>query len=241
MTAGAPARSRAPQDPAGIPVERQARRGHALGKLFAHALWNTEVVGAHHVPADGPVLLAANHAGVADGPVLVGASPRPSHVLIKASMFKGPVGAVLRSAGQIPVEGDGRSSLATALGVLRRGGVVGVFPEGSRGRGDMADARAGVAWLAINGAARVVPVAVLGTRRTGEAVSRLPGFRRRLVVEFGEPLSLERAPGTSGRAAVAQANEAIRVAMAALVGAAAERAGLPLPADDPHREARAAH
>ncbi|MDM8084051.1 lysophospholipid acyltransferase family protein [Cellulomonas cellasea] len=232
----------APQrEAAAVPEERQARRGHALGKLFAHVLWNTEVIGAENVPLDGPVLLAANHSGVADGPVLVGASPRPSHVLIKASMFSGPVGAVLRSAGQIPVDGDGRSSLATALGVLRRGGVVGVFPEGSRGRGDMADARAGVAWLAINGAACVVPVAVLGTRRTGEAVSRLPGFRRRLVVEFGEPLSLERAPGTSGRAAVAQANEAIRVAMVALVGAAAERAGLPLPTDDPHRAAPAAH
>ncbi|MCC2317291.1 lysophospholipid acyltransferase family protein [Cellulomonas chengniuliangii] len=242
MTAEGTAQAAPPREAAPVPDERQARRGHTLGKFFAHVLWNTEVIGAENVPADGPVLLAANHSGFADGPVLVGASPRPSHVLIKASMFAGVVGSVLRNIGQIPVEEDGgRGSLAMALGVLRRGGVVGVFPEGSRGRGDVADARAGVAWLAINGGARVVPVAVLGTRRTGEPVGRMPGLRRRLVVEFGEPLSLERAPGTSGRAAVAHANEEIRVALAALVGSAAERAGLPLPTDDPNREAQAAH
>src|SRR4029079_5726543 len=109
--------------------------------------------------------------------------------------------------GQIAVEHDGgRSALNSALVVLKRGGVVGVFPEGSRGRGDAASARAGIAWLALNGAAPVVPVAMLGTRRTGESVGHVPGFRRRLVVEFGKPILLERAPGVSGRDALEDAN-----------------------------------
>lgn len=208
-----------------------------IGRFLARGVWATDVVGAHHVPRTGPVLLAANHTGVVDGPMLIGVAPRPTHILVKEEMFHGPVGLVLRSAGQIPVDRQGgRTALTTALGVLRRGGVVGIFPEGNRGRGDATSARAGIAWLALNGQAPVVPVAILGTRRTGESVGHVPGFRRRLVVEFGEPVVVERAPGVSGRAALVAANEAVRVALSDLVTRASARSGLVLPADDPNGE-----
>jgi 1-acyl-sn-glycerol-3-phosphate acyltransferase len=200
-------------------------------------VWATDVVGAHHVPATGPVLLAANHSGLVDGPVLAGVTPRPAHILVKEEMFGGVVGLFLTAAGQIPVDREGgRTALTTALGVLRRGGVVGVFPEGNRGRGDATSARAGIAWLALNGHAPVVPIAILGTRRTGEPTRHLPGLRRRLAVEFGEPVVVERAPGTSGRAALVDANEAVRVALSDLDARAIARTGLALPADDPQRE-----
>ncbi|WP_273651171.1 lysophospholipid acyltransferase family protein [Cellulomonas fimi] len=208
-----------------------------IGWFLARGVWATDVVGAHHVPRTGPVLLAANHTGVVDGPILAGVSPRPTHILVKEEMFHGPVGLVLRAAGQIPVDRQGgRTALTTALGVLRRGGVVGIFPEGNRGRGDATSARAGIAWLALNGQAPVVPVAILGTRRTGESVGHVPGFRRRLVVEFGEPVVVERAPGVSGRAALVAANEAVRVALSDLVTRASARSGLVLPTDGPDRE-----
>ncbi|QTE31151.1 lysophospholipid acyltransferase family protein [Pengzhenrongella sicca] len=205
-----------------------------VGRALAHGFWATEVSGTEHIPATGPVLYAANHANVIDGPLLVGASPRPVHVLVKSEMFVGPVGLVLRAAGQIPVDRDSsRLALQQGLAVLRRGGAVGVFPEGARGRGDVASSRAGVAWLALTGHAPVVPVALIGTRRTGEGINHLPGLRRPLVVQFGAPLTFDRGPGTSGRAALEQANEAIRVALAALVLAATARSGLVPPADDP--------
>lgn len=203
-----------------------------LGRILAQGVWATRVEGQHHVPADGPVVLAANHAGVVDGPVVVGVAPRPLHVLVKEEMFHGPVGLLLRSAGQIPLDrSGGRQALTTALGVLRRGGAVGVFPEGNRGRGDVTTARAGVAWLALNGHAPVVPVAVLGTRRTGEPVGAVPGFRRRLHVAFGAPVVVERAPGTTGKQALEDANEAVRTALAALVADTSARTGIALPAD----------
>jgi 1-acyl-sn-glycerol-3-phosphate acyltransferase len=208
-----------------------------IGRFLARVVWNTEVVGASHVPQVGPVLLAANHTGIIDGPILHGVAPRPSHVLVKEEMFWGPVGTVLRAAGQISVDREGgRTALTSALAVLKRGGLVGVFPEGNRGRGDATSARAGIAWLALNGHAVVVPVAVLGTRRTGESVNHVPGLRRRLAIEFGEPLVIERAPGTSGKVALVEANEAIRVALAELVDSAVARTGLSLPTDDPNRE-----
>ncbi|WP_426595678.1 lysophospholipid acyltransferase family protein [Cellulomonas sp. McL0617] len=220
------------------PTAREPRWSRWIGRFLAHVVWNTKVTGASNVPSTGPVLLAANHTGILDGPLLHGATTRRSRILVKEEMFWGPVGWLLRISGQISVDRDdgGRTALTAALGVLKDGGVVGVFPEGNRGRGAATNARAGIAWLAINGRAPVVPVAVLGTRRTGESVNKVPWPRRRIAIEFGQPLPIERAPGTSGKVAVEEANEAIRVALAQLVDAASARSGIPLPTDDPQRE-----
>lgn len=216
-----------------LPSHGKAVWGRTVGWFLAKVVWNTTVVGAHYVPADGPILLAANHTGVIDGPVLSGASPRPLHIMVKEEMFKGLMGAFLRSTGQIPVEREaGRSALAIARGVLKRGGAVGVFPEGTRGRGDASNARGGVAWLALNGGASVVPVAVLGTRRTGESVGAVPRFRRRLHVEFGPPVTVQREPGTTGKAAQESAQEVVRAALSAHVAQVSNRVGIPLPDDD---------
>lgn len=204
----------------------------AIGRVLAHGVWDTRVVGAERVPATGPVLFAANHTSVVDGPILEGVTPRRVHILVKEEMFTGPVGVVLRGARQIPVDrAGGRSALTTALGVLQAGGAVGVFPEGNRGRGDASSARAGIAWLAVNGHAPVVPVAILGTRRTGESVGHVPGLRRRVHVELGEPVRLEPVEGQSRRAAVVAATETIRLALSALVTEASGRARITLPTD----------
>jgi 1-acyl-sn-glycerol-3-phosphate acyltransferase len=218
----------------GVPGPLGPRWSRWIGRVMGRLIWPTEVTGRDNVPSTGPVILAANHIGVLDGPLLIGMAPRPTHVMVKEEMFRGPLGLLFRAAGQIPVDRDGgRGALQAALGVLRRGGVVGVFPEGNRGRGDAVAARAGVAWLALNGHAPVVPVAVLGTRRTGEGVGHVPAPGRRVVIEFGTPIVLTKAPGTSGRAATVAANEAIRDALAELVTAASARTGLLLPADGP--------
>jgi len=211
-----------------------------VGVFLARGVWSTRVHGVEHVPADGPVVVVANHTGLMDGPLLVGAVPRATSVLVRRGMFVGPLGWLLRASGQIPVdEADGgRSALAAARAYLRTGGVVAVFPEGSRGKGDAADARAGAAWLALNGGAVVVPAAVLGTRRTGESVHRPPGLRRRLWIEFGAPVRVERVAGVSGRAALVAVNEQIRVALAAVVGEAVARSGIALPTDDPLADRR---
>jgi 1-acyl-sn-glycerol-3-phosphate acyltransferase len=208
-----------------------------VGRFLGRVVWNARVVGAEHVPAEGPVIVAANHTGLLDGPLLLGVAPRGLHILVKESMFVGPVGWVLHASGQIPVDDHGgRAALSAGLGVLRRGDAVGVFPEGTRGRGDLADARAGLAWLALNGAAPVVPAAILGTRRTGRGVNSLPAPRRRLHVEFGEPVVVGREPGVPGKVALAVAADRLHEDLRTHVAAVVERTGIPLPADDPLRE-----
>lgn len=208
------------------------RWARKVGWFLAHVVWRTTVVGAANVPPAGPVVIAANHTGVADGPVLMGAVPRPTHFLVKKEMFHGFVGWVLRYAGQIVVDrSGGRAGLQAAKGVLGRGGVVGVFPEGTRGRGDGANVHAGVAWLAVHGDAVVVPCAVLGTRRTGEKRGVIPGWGRRIYVEFGEPIVIRRTAGQSDRAAVGGALQEISAALTALIGQASLNSGMPLPDD----------
>ena len=206
-----------------------------VGAFLGRAVWHTEVVGAERVPRTGPVVLAANHTGVADGPLLFGLAPRPLHILVKEEMFHGVVGFFLRAAGQIPTDrAVGRSALLSGLAVLRRGGAVGIFPEGDRGRGAVESIRAGAAWLAVSGGVPLVPVAILGSRRSGESLGHLPHLRRRLAIEFGEPVM----PDTTGtrRQQVERTSDALRRAMSALVVDAQRRTGLTLPEDDPHRD-----
>lgn len=208
--------------------------GRWLGRFVARGFWNTRIVGKDRVPRTGPVIVAANHLGLADGPLMIGCCPRGTHILVKVELFRSPIGFLFRASGQIPVDRrNGRPALATALAVLRRGGVVGIFPEGNRGRGDAASSRAGVAWLAVSSGAPVVPMAMLGTRRTGESVGRIPGFRRRLLVEFGEPVVVDGLDGLTGRDAVGHAQTVLRAALSAHVREVSERTGIPLPTDGP--------
>lgn len=206
--------------------------GKPVGWVLSRTLWSVTRHGLEHVPATGPVLLASNHLGFLDGPLLMGMSPRPTHFLVKKEMFTGPLGVVLRGCGQIPVDRSGdRGALVTAVGVLRRGGVVGVFPEGTRGRGDVRAMQSGVTWLALQTGTPVVPVALLGTRRSDASRTDLPRPRQPVHVVFGEALPLTARAGVPRRDALKQATEDLREAMTAHVHAAVDLTGMPLPDD----------
>lgn len=203
-----------------------------LAGVVGRLLWDIDVVGADLVPLSGPVVLAANHVGVLDGPLVHAMAPRPSRILVKAEMFHGFLGLVLRSARQIPVDRESsRSGLEAARAVLLAGGVVGIFPEGNRGRGDGASVRAGVAWLAVQADAPVVPVAVLGTRLTGESTGRVPRFRQRMVIDFGSPVAPLRA--AAARDSVRLTADVVGRALSEHVACAADRHGITLPQDGP--------
>lgn len=202
-----------------------------VGRFLARVVWNTKIIGAENIPASGRVIVAANHTGIIDGPLLHGCLPRGSHFIIKEEAFFGIVGLLMRGAGQIPVDRkSGRAALTTALALLNEDRVVGVFPEGTRGRGDVSDAKAGVAWLAVRAQAPVVPVAILGTRRPGDKRGRIPGPRARLAVVIGEPFTAADPELGTGRKAVTAAIEQVRTRMSEHVSAAIERTGIRLPA-----------
>lgn len=218
-----------------LPGLRGTAGGHRLAWLLAHG-WRVRVLGRGFVPRTGPVLLAANHTGWLDGPLLLGVAPRPVHLLAKRSLFTGPGAWVLPAVGQVPIvyEGPDRSALRTALGLLADGRAVGLFPEAHRGRGDFSRFRDGVAYLAARSGAPIVPVAILGTRRSGSTTQATPLPGSRLEVAFGRPFVPEPAlVDPLSRAGLAAWGEQIRVRLADHVARAVMFTGSLLPEDDP--------
>jgi 1-acyl-sn-glycerol-3-phosphate acyltransferase len=175
---------------------------------FRLRIWHQE-----RIPATGPVVVVANHSAMVDGPLLYGLLGRRTAFLIKEEMFRGPLGWLLPRIGQLPVrrgEAD-RAPLLTAVRLLRHEGVVVVFPEGTRGDGEVRDAQQGAAWLARTGGATILPVAIRGTRRPPGSRRR---FRPRVDVLVGQPFAV---PPGKGRAVLATATHEVRNRLAALV------------------------
>ncbi|MFF5446549.1 lysophospholipid acyltransferase family protein [Streptomyces sp. NPDC012888] len=171
------------------PSPRGAAVGRRIGIGLMYGLWKPRVLGAWKVPATGPVILAVNHSHNIDGPMLMGTAPRPVHFLIKKEAFVGPLGTFLEGIGQVKVDRNGtdRTAVTGALGVLSAGGVLGIFPEGTRGEGDFASLRSGLAYFAVRSGAPVVPVAVLGSNdHRGRLIKGLPPLRGRVDIVFGE-------------------------------------------------------
>ncbi|MFE6199467.1 lysophospholipid acyltransferase family protein [Streptomyces sp. NPDC057838] len=183
-----------------LPSARGAEVGRRIGVGLMYGLWKPRVLGAWKVPASGPVILAVNHSHNIDGPMVMGVAPRPTHFLIKKEAFVGPLDPFLTGIGQLKVDRDttDRTAITRALGVLDAGGVLGIFPEGTRGEGDFASLRAGLAYFAVRSGAPIVPVAVLGSsERPGRLIKALPPLRSRVDVVFGEPF--EAGDGSSRR------------------------------------------
>ena len=192
-----------------VPTPRAARRARRIGPFLLRPFWKIRLHGAEHVPATGPVILAGNHNNFIDGPLLVGLSPRPVHFMVKQEMFHGPVGRALHWLGQISVDrhATDRTAIQAALGALEQGGVLGVFPEGTRSADEFVTMHNGLAYFALRSGAPVVPVACLGTDERGTSAGKMPKLRARLDVVFGPPVELGR--GT-GRKAVTAASEQLR-------------------------------
>ncbi|MEW9519184.1 lysophospholipid acyltransferase family protein [Streptomyces tubercidicus] len=191
------------------PSAAGAAVGRRIGIGLMYGLWRPRVLGAWRVPSAGPVILAVNHSHGIDGPMLMGTAPRPVHFLIKKEAFVGPLDPFLRGIGQLKVDRDtaDRKAITDALGVLADGGVLGIFPEGTRGEGDFASLRAGLTYFAVRSGAPVVPVAVLGGKdRPSRLSSAVPPLRSRVDVVFGDAFEAQEgarssAEGGGGRRA----------------------------------------
>lgn len=210
-----------------------AEAGRRLGSVLVRTAYAARVVGVEHFPRDGATILVSNHTGFLDGPVVFCLAPRPVHFLVKRSYFASAWGAILRGVGQIPIEqgtGD-RAALGAARAVLADGGCVGIFPEGTRGAGDVRALQQGAAWLALQSGARLLPVAVLGTRGTGAGRESWPRPRSPLRVVVGEPFDLVDLGAATGRQRLTLATDRIRDVLASHVRQAVETTGIPLPSD----------
>ncbi|MCL5058271.1 MAG: 1-acyl-sn-glycerol-3-phosphate acyltransferase [Actinobacteria bacterium] len=149
------------------------------------------ITGVENIPARGGIVLVSNHKSYWD-PVVIGCTlPMSRHVyfMAKHELFKIPLlGPVIAGLGAFPVKRGGadRSAIRTALSHLESGRVVGIFPEGTRNKGDaMMEPHLGAAMLSTRASVPVLPVAVMGTR----------GFFGKINIIFGKPMSIQMEPG----------------------------------------------
>ncbi|MGW4487065.1 lysophospholipid acyltransferase family protein [Amycolatopsis sp. NPDC004368] len=190
---------------------------HDAGRVFARyhlrSAFRIRVHGRDRMPDVGPVVVIANHSSMIEPQLIFGMLPRRSAFLVKAEMFKGAAGRFLRAIGQIPVKrGEiDRTPLVTAVGVLKAGGVVGIFPEGTRGAGDVGAAEKGAAWLVRASGATVLPVATRGTLKPADGKRR---WRPRVDILVGDPFTPKVGPGRTG---LEEGTEELRLQLAGLV------------------------
>jgi 1-acyl-sn-glycerol-3-phosphate acyltransferase len=171
-------------------------------------VFRPDVTGLDNVPRSGPVILACNHLSFSDSiftPLMV---DRRVTFVAKAEYFtgKGIKGWLMRQfftgTGTIPVDRSGgeaaRAALDTLLRVLREGGIAGIYPEGTRSPdGRLYRGKTGVARLALESGAVVVPVALLNTdeiQPTGKLIPKI----KRVRMRFGQPLDFSRYAGAHG-------------------------------------------
>lgn len=217
------------------PARTGAAHARAVGNLAARLVYRLNVAGWHHVPHTGPVLLAANHHGLLDGPLLVAMAPRPVHVLAKSEIFTSVWAPALEWAGQIRLDYSrpDRTALQETIALLDDGAAVGVFPEGHRGRGDVAAVRRGLAYLIVRtrGEVPVVPVAILGTRGTGDPAAHVPAPGSRIAIHFGAPWRAHGDVSALTDTVISSVSEQIRGHLQAHVRQTSARSGLALPLD----------
>ncbi|HXF57863.1 MAG TPA: 1-acyl-sn-glycerol-3-phosphate acyltransferase [Actinomycetota bacterium] len=184
-------------------VQQGAKR--ALGWLVT---WQSrlEVRGAEHVPASGPAIVAANHRSMLDIPILVVASPRPIVFMAKRELFADPFRRlVFHALGGFPVRREVADvrAVEVGLGVLERGEVLGLYPEGTRSRsGRMLPFLQGAAWFALRTGAPIVPCGISGTARRPDGRRTL---RKHVTVAFGPPIRVERTSDPRARRQQAEA------------------------------------
>jgi 1-acyl-sn-glycerol-3-phosphate acyltransferase len=181
------------------------------------------------------LVIVANHVGVLDGPLMAIVAPRPVHVLTKREMYEGKLGGFLMASGQIPVhrEGPDPAAVKVALRVLRDGGAIGVFPEGTRGAGEVDHVKPGAAYLAMAAGATVVPLVFLGTRLPGGSNNSLPPPKSPFVMTFGQPFDIAHHPWPRRQPDTHALSERIRQVLLATLEEAERATGMTLPGPIP--------
>lgn len=170
--------------------------GVPIAELIVRALFRVRVAGIHHVPLDGPAILAFVHVSVLDGPSLAAEVAwrrrRTVRFLVAAEIFDVPVsGLFLRRYRQIPVR-RGKSdagALEEVIATIHSGVVAAIAPEGTvnPAPGELQRIRSGIARIALPTGALVIPVGIWGTQRRWSRAGRHWGrpLRPRLGFAFG--------------------------------------------------------
>ncbi|CUR53971.1 putative 1-acyl-sn-glycerol-3-phosphate acyltransferase [metagenome] len=176
----------------------------ALGPAL-RVIFRPQVSGVENVPDEGPAILASNHLSYADWLFMPMMLSRRVTFVAKAEYFTTPgvkgwfQKKFFSGAGQVPIDRAGANAAEGAMKsageILAKGDLFGIYPEGTRSHdGKLYRGKTGVARLALETRAPVIPVAVVGTDVVAPPGKKFGTFTRP-IVRFGEPLDFSRYEG----------------------------------------------
>ncbi|MET8841619.1 lysophospholipid acyltransferase family protein [Streptomyces rubiginosohelvolus] len=192
-------------------------------------LFRPRIEGLENIPTGGAAIVAGNHLSFSDHFLMPAILKRRITFLAKAEYFTGPgikgrlTAAFFRSAGQIPVDRSGKdagqAAIREGLGVLNKGELLGIYPEGTRSHdGRLYKGKVGVAVMAITAGVPVIPCAMLGTFEIQPPGQKLPKIKQ-VAIRFGEPLDFSRYAGMEDqKAAIRAVTDEIMYAILELSG-----------------------
>ncbi len=195
--------------------------GYSLSKTIAKTFFSYRVIGAENMIEHGPCVIAANHCSFLDPPLVGVACKRAIHYLARKSLLDWPVlGPVFPDLNVIPVDQKNadRSALMGAIRVVKNGGAVLIFPEGTRSPdGDLQPAQPGIGMIVVKTGAPVVPVRIRGSYAVYSRTMKLPR-RGTVTVRVGPALAFGQAGEETkqSRDIYQSTSEAVMRAIAAL-------------------------
>ena len=147
-------------------------------------LYRPKIVGTENIKSSGGIILAGNHNNNLDGAILISSTKRNIHFLAKIELFKGMKKYFFDNLGLIPVDRSKRNhkALENACGYLKNGKVIGIFPEGTFGRGKILPFKIGAVKMAYETGWEIVPFAITGDFKI---------FSKNLKIEFGKPIKIK--------------------------------------------------
>ena len=175
----------------------------SIGWPLFRALFAVEYHGVENIPERGAVIIAGNHPSYLDPVLVMLPVKRKIRFMAWDALFKVPVlGQLIRAMGSFPVDirkGKGESAFREAVKVLSSGDALGIFPEGQRSEeGPMGELRTGVARLAVETGAAIVPVTIGGAYRAWPKWKLLPKPAK-IIVRYHPPIELSEADRSARR------------------------------------------
>jgi 1-acyl-sn-glycerol-3-phosphate acyltransferase len=177
---------------------------YVVATLFA-ALWSWRATGRDNLPRRGGVLLVSNHLSLLDVFVLGMPLQRPLNYVARSTLFIPGLSFLMRSVGGFPIqrEGMGAAGMKETLRRLRSGGIVTLFPEGTRSRdGELGPLKPGIAALVARAGVPVVPAAIAGTFESWPRKRLLP-VPHPIRIHYGRPIQPEDLGGMESQAVTA--------------------------------------
>jgi 1-acyl-sn-glycerol-3-phosphate acyltransferase len=166
------------------------------------------IQGEEHIPESGPAIFASNHLSFSDSIFLPLVVPRRMTFLAKSDYFTGVglkgrlTAAFFKGVGQVPIDRSGgkasEAAIQSGLKVLRRGELLGLYPEGTRSPdGRLYKGKTGVARMALEARVPVIPVAMVNTDKVQPTGTVVPKVMR-VGIRLGAPLDFSRYEGLEG-------------------------------------------